>query len=240
MTIEPNTFEFSFLFILVLIVIAVKIIMSIYLGIKVRKKKKEEGEFKLNFLFSIFILAIAAAVSRAIYTYYDFFLVGFDPDQLWRYPNVIYWKYAGFISALGLVFVLYTIDKKVLSNKFKGILAYYALFFVVLQFVWPINSKADFETASLIGVFGIVAFAIIPIIFLYLAIKTPGLRKECLMMFLGIIIYAFGSLLVSENFLAAIRDALGEQIDVTIYTIFYVSKIVGISLLAFGVSQFSL
>ncbi len=240
MAIAPNTPEFTFLFLLVIIVIMVKAGFTIYLGTKVIKRKKEKGKFELDFLFSIFILGLCAVISRAILTYYDFVLVQFDANKLWIYPNVIYWKIGGMISALGLILVLFTIDKKVLNNKFKGILAYYGLIILLIQFLWPVNTKQDFEFASSLVIYALIVFAVIPIVFLYLAIKTPGLRKVCMLMFFGIIIYAGGSFLVSENFLAPIRDTFGEQVDFIVYVIFYLSKIIGISMLALGVTKFSI
>ena len=188
----------------------------------------------------MFIVAIGAVISRAIYSYYDFLLVQFDAARLWIYTNVIYWKWAGLIGAIGLISVLYTIDKKVLNNKFKGIFAYYALIVIMIQFLWPVNSKGDFEFVSSLVILALLAFAIIPVVFLYLAIKTPGLRGVCLLMFFGIIIYAGGSFLVSENFLAPIRDSLGEGVDFTVYVIFYLSKIIGLGMLVYGVTKFSL
>jgi hypothetical protein len=240
MAIAPNTPEFNLLFILVIIVLIVKSGFTIYLGNKVLKRKKETGKLEIDFLFSIFILGLCAVISRIILTYYDFFLVQFDENRLWIYPNVIYWKISTLISSFGLVLVLYTIDKKVLKNKFKGILAYYALTVLLIQFFWPVNIKTDFEFVSSLIIYGLIAFAVIPIIFLYLAIKTPGLRNVCLLMFFGILIYAGGSFLVGETVLDPIRDAFGEQVDFPMYVIFYISKIIGISMLALGVTRFSM
>jgi hypothetical protein len=240
MAIVPNTPEFTFLFILVIINLAVKMTFAIYLGSKVARRNKEKGKFEFDFLFSVFIVAVGAFISRSIYLYYDFVLVQFNEANLWIYPNVVYWKWGGLIGALGLITVLYTIDKKVLNNKFKGIIAYYALTVILIQFFWPINTKEDFEFASSLMLFGLIAFAVIPVIFLYLAVKTPGLRGICLLMFFGILIYAGGSFIVSENFLAPIREAFGEQADFTAYVIFYVSKIIGLGMLVYGVTRFSL
>lgn len=240
MAITPNTPEYTFLFILVIGVLVVKMTFAVYLGSKIYKRNKEREKFEFDFLFSVFIVAIGAFISRVIYMYYDFFLVKFDADNLWRYPNIIYWKWAGLIGAIGLISVLYTIDKKVLNNKFKGVFAYYSLIVILIQFLWPVNSQEDFEFVSSLVILALLAFAIIPVMFLYLAFKTPGLRGVCLIMFFGIIIYAGGSFLVSENFLAPLRESIGEGVDFPVYVIFYVSKIVGLGLLVYGVTKFSL
>ena len=240
MAIVANTPEYTFLFILGLCVLIVKFTLSIYLGKKVIEKKRESGEFSFDFLFSIFILMVCALISRSIYIYYDFFLTEFTASELYKYPNVIYWKLAGFIGPLGLVTVLYAVDKKVLKNKFKGILAYFSLAVLIVLLFYPITTKEDFEFVSTIGLIGILPFILIPVIFLYLAIKTPGLRTTCLMIFLGIIIFAFGSILVGENFLAPLRSLYGVQVETIAYTIFFISKIIGLTLLAVSVTKFTL
>jgi len=240
MTIAPNTFEFNLLYVLTLILITVKVLLSVFLLRRILIKKKEDGKFTMDFIFSIFILILCAAISRAIYFYYDFYLTQFDPDKLWRIPNVYYWKIAGFIGSCALSFVLFVTDKKVLSFKFKGIFAYFVLTIASIQLLWPINSSSDFIFVSSIGIYASLAAILLPIIFIYVGIKTPGLRKVCFMIVVGIIIYAIGSFLVSENILAPLREIYGSPAEITAFFLFLTFKITGLSLLAYSVTKFTL
>ncbi len=237
MAIEPNTFEFNLLFALILIVIATKFTLSAYLLKKILDKKKSAGAFKLDFIFGVFILMICLGVSRSIYFYYDFLMTQFDPDKLWREPNVTVWKIAGFISALGVVFLLFVLDKSALHFKFKGLLAIVVFAISLVQLLYPIHNSADFKFVSSLGLLGIVAGIIIPVVFLYIGIKTPGLRKVCFLIVLGIVVYSLGSFLVSENVLAPLRKSFGSQIEVTAFLIFALAKIFGLTTLAYTVTK---
>ncbi len=225
---------------MILIVIATKFALSAYLLKKVLDKKKSGGEFKFDFIFGVFILMICLGISRSLYFYYDFFMTQFDPDKLWRYPNVMVWKIAGLISTIGIVFLLYILDKTVLHFKFKGLLSIAILIIALVQFFYPINSAEDFVFVSSLGFFGVMFALIIPLVFLYLGIKTPGLRKVCFLIVFGIIVYSLGSFLVSENVLAPLRESFGSRIEVTAFLIFALAKIFGLTVLAYAVTKLTL
>ena len=240
MELEPNQLEYQIFLILTIFVIIFKFILAIYLGVKLKKKNKNREGFKLDFLISIFILIMTLAISRIFYMYFDFFLTEFNNELYYVMPNILYWKLATFISAIGFVIVLYVIDKTVLSFKFKGGLALVLLVAALIQLLFPVDSSADFQFVSSFSFAAVAVGIVIPLIFLYIGYKTPGLRKVAFIMALGVIIYGIGGLLVGEAVLNPLRVLLGDTIHIPIFFIFLTTKIVGLSLLAWGVTEFSL
>ena len=117
-------------------------------------------------------------------------------------------------------------------------MAYITAIAAAIQFLYPVNSQEDFTIVSTIGFIGDIAGIAIPLIFLYIGIKTPGLRKTAFMIAFGVIIYVIGSNLVVEPILAPIREAYGLTGQITIYFIFFTLKIIGLSMFTYGFVNF--
>ncbi len=139
---------------------------------------------------------------------------------------------------LGYFIILFTVDWKVLKFKFKGIFTYVIIVGMILIFIYPVSAPEDFIILSTIGGLGNLAEIILPIIFFYIGIKTPGIRKFALMIAFGIIIYAIGSSLVIQSVIDPLRDTYGEDIQVLIFGLFFAFKITGLTLLSVGVVNF--
>ncbi|MHA1294341.1 MAG: hypothetical protein ACTSQJ_16985 [Promethearchaeota archaeon] len=239
MIIEPNSFEYNFLFALYIVLLSTKLILVIYLGKKVIKRRKEEDFKAFDFIFSVFVLMICAFISRLLYFYFDFVLTKFDSDTFYLVPNVIIWKLAGFIGSLGFAFVLFTIDKKVLNFKFKGIFTYIIIATALFILFYPVNTSEDFEFVSALGLIPNLIGSVIPIIFLYIGIKTPGLRKTAFIIAFGVIIYGIGANLVNEITIAPLREIYGHQVVILMFFLFLVFKITGLIMVSYGATKFS-
>lgn len=238
--VTPGTFEFQLFFIMTLIILITKVLLAIFLGVKVFKKKKETGKFDLDFIMCVFILLIVLFVSRVLYTIFDFALTEFDANRFYEMPNILYWKSAGFIASAGFVLTLFFIDKKVLNFKLKGIPAIFLLGVMCFQLFYPVNSSEDFTLVSQVGLLTTAVGLVLPVIFLYIGYKTPGLRKTSYMIAFAVIIYGFGSMLVSEGILDPLRAAFGQDIHVTMFFFFLVFKVVGLTMLTYGVINFQI
>lgn len=238
--VTPGTFEFELFFILTLIILIVKALLATYLGIKVFDKKKETGKFQLDFISSVFILMIGLFISRVLYTIFDFALTEFDANRFYLVPNLYYWKAAGFIASAGFVLTLFVVDKKALNFKLKGIPAIILLIIMFIQLLYPVNNSEDFTFVSQIGLMTTGVGLLIPIMFLYLGIKTPGLRKVCFMIAFAVIIYGFGSILVSEGILDPLRATFGPDIHITMFFLFLVFKTIGLTMMTYGVVNFQI
>jgi hypothetical protein len=240
MTIEITDFEFTIFFILTIILLITKATLSIYLGRKLLKSKKETGKFKLNFITAFFFLMVCLFISRLVYMYFDFFLTRFDPELYYEMPNVLFWKIGSFFNAIGLAIVLYTLDKTALKFKLKGILAYVLVGFAVVNLLFPVNSQEDFTLLSAIGIFMSAASLMVLVIFLYIGIKIPGLRKPSFFMLAGLITYAFGGLLYNEFIVTILINLFGGDIRITAYSLFVILKIIGLVIVAYSVTKFSI
>ena len=238
MKIEPNSFEFNLFLTLIIILLIFKLSLVLYLSVEVNRQKKKTGEISFDFLFSILILFICLFISRILYLFFDFFLTEFDTSKAHLEPAITVWKFASLFANIGYIVVLFTIDKKVLSFKLKGILAYIMAIGAIIQFVYPVSSPEDFEVVSTIGALANIVAITIPIIFFYIGIKTPGLRKISFCIAFGVIIFAIGSNLAVEPILAPVRAAYGVTGQITMYFLLFTFKIIGLAMFTYGVINF--
>ena len=240
MKLSPNSFEYNLFLTLIIIILCFKLSLAVYLFTRSYKKKKETGKFTFDFLFSMFILMTCLFISRLLYMIFDFYLTQFDTSTAYLQPAITVWKFAALIANIGFIVVLFIIDKKVINFRLKGILAYVTAVAATIQFLYPVDSPGDFAIVSTIGFIGNIAGIAIPLIFLYVGIKTPGLRKTAFMIAFGVIIYAIGSNLVVEPILAPIREAYGLTGQITVYFIFFTLKIIGLSMFTYGFITFKI
>ena len=238
--VEPGTFQYQLFFALTGVILIVKAILAIYLGRRVWQKKKEAGKLVPDFLFGIFIFMISLFISRIFFAYFDFVLTQFDVDRYHLYPNVLYWKLGMFTSAIGIAITIFIMDKSVLRFKFKGILSYIIIAGAIFVVIYPVNTAEDFAFVSGISIFSMVGTLLIPILFIYIAIKTPGLRTVSLMITFGFIFYGVASLLVNEAILTQFRILFGAEIHILIFFLFMILKITGLSMVSYAVTKFGL
>ncbi len=235
---DPSSFQYQLFLILTIILIGVKCLLAIYLGKKIHEKKKETGKYTIDFVFGMFVLFIGLIISRIIFVYFDFFLTYFDSDVYYKYA--IYWKVALLISAIGLAFFNFVLDKKALHFKLKGIIAYFVLGGSIVILFWPVNSPADFQTISALSLITSSGTVLVLFIFLYIGIKIPGLRKPAFMTIAGFVIYALGPILVNDAILEFLRTTFGEQMHILVFFLFITLKIVGLVIISYGITKFSI
>jgi hypothetical protein len=230
----PDGYEIIFL--LTLVIILVKLAMGLYLGVKLRKSKKEENPVAPLFLRSIMYLMFFWAISRTFFMIFDFFLTQFVEATYPNFPNIWFWKFGGLASAIPVVAVLLVVDKKILGNKFKGIFAYILLAAIILQTLYPVNTFADFQNVSTIGLIGSLMAFLVPILFLYIGVKTPGLRRTAFSFAFGIIIYMVGSAFVSAAIIP-IFYAVGLS-QTMVYFLSTSMKALGLMMMTVGATRF--
>ena len=237
MSINPNSFEFQLLLALTIVLLISKLILSIYLLREVYIKKKETGKITLDFTLSFFVMMTCLFVSRLLYMYWDFFITQFDPDKLHLSPGIIFWKLASLIQTFGFAFVMFTLDKKALKFKFKGVLAYLMIVVALIQFFYPVNSAEDFEFISSFGFVGSLLAIFIPIIFIYIGTKTRAFRKGSYSIALGTILYTIGAIIIIEMLISSLNDIFGVDIRIIIHFLALLFKISGLTLVTYGVRE---
>ncbi len=229
--------KYVIIFYLTLVVILVKIIMAIYLAVRLRRSKKEENPVAPIFMSSIMWVMVLWTISRIFFMIFDFILTQFNTAYYGIFPNPWFWKFGAMFASIGVIVVLWIIDRKILGNKFKGIFAIIMLASLVLMMLYPVNNfTPDFQTASLIGLVGSLMAFLIPILFLYIGIKTPGLRKTAFLLAFGIIIYVLGGGLVSAAIIEIFTNAGMTQ--ELVYLISTSMKIVGLLMITVGATRF--
>jgi hypothetical protein len=220
---------------LTLAIIFFKLILGIYLSVKVRKSKKEEKGIPL-FIAAVMLLMFLWAISRTFFMLFDFFFTKFVELDYPKFPNVWFWKFGSLFGAIGVVAILFIVDKKILSNKFKGIFAYIMLSSTVIMMIFPVYTYPDFVMVSTIGFIGSATSLLVPILFLYIGIKTPGLRKTAFIFTFGILIYVVGSAFVSASIIPIFYSAGLTQ--TMVYAISTSMKVLGLSMMTYGTTRF--
>ncbi|MHA1148844.1 MAG: hypothetical protein ACTSR8_11460 [Promethearchaeota archaeon] len=133
----------------------------------------------------------------------------------------------------------YIIDKEALKFKLKGIPAIFLSVWGIVRFLYPINSLEDFQFLSSLGFVDTAIIAVIPMIFLYIGLKVEGLRKTAFIVVIAVVIYGITGIFVGEHILGQLRDIYGDQeAQITVYLIFILGKIIGLSLLTYSTTQF--
>jgi len=237
MTIEPNSFEFQLFFVLTVILLIIKLMISIYLAREIYAKKQKSGHFSLDFLSSLFILIICMFISRVFYIQFDFVFTQFDPEKYHTFPSAQLWQIGSFIIMLGYGFFIFTVDKRLLDFKLKGILSYILIIVGIIILVYPINTSEDFGFVASLLLIGNLAGVVLIIIFIYIGIKTPDLRKTFYSMAFGIIIYAIGANLVNTQILEMLMNAFGSEIQIVMILLFLIFKITGLTMVLYGASN---
>lgn len=244
MPLEPNTIEYQVFFILTILLLVAKFTLSIYLGSKIYKKTKKEGKFSFDFIFGVFILMVCLFLSRLLYFFYDFYLTEFNPENFLKPNALLIWSFATLISTIGYAMAMFTVDYKVLHFRLKGIIAYLIIGVGIFDMIWIlggfVQTTSDFELASGLLIVANFLAIIIPIIFFYIGFKTTGLKKVSYIIAFGVIIFSIGSSLVLQPIISPLRNNFGDLIQIPIFFMFFILKLVGLAMFSWGVTQFSL
>ena len=230
----PDGYEIPF--VLTLVVILVKIVLAGFLLAKIVRKRDEQNVFALNFIGSAFLFMVLAAISRVFYMVFDFFQTEFDEARYIEVPNIWFWKAGSLFSALGIIFIIWVLDKKILTNKLKGIPAYIMIVGILIQFLYPVNDFSDFEVITAIGMVKLVAF-LIPILFFYIGARAPGLRKIAFAIAIGVIVYTVGGSIVSATLITVFKDTFGLATG-AVYMISIGMKVAGLLAITYGAVHF--
>jgi len=237
---DPSSVQYQTFYILTIILLIVKVLLTIYVIKGLLDKKKETGEFKIGFIFGILILLICLIISRMFFILFDFNLTAFD-ETLYHLPeNVWSWKLGMFISTLGIAVLVFIIDWKALKFKLKGVLAYIIIIGATIILVYPVTTPSDFQTMSSISIISVSGTLIIPIIFIYLGVKIPGMRKPAFLLVIGFVIYALGPLLVNDAILNVFRDIFGPEIHTFMFFLNIIFKISGLVVISISIINFKM
>lgn len=238
MAIKPNTFEYNLLFTLVVIILSITLLICIYLGKKVLDKRREQGFVSYDFLFGMFSTITCLFISRLIYMYFDFYLTEFDSDKYYLSPNIWYYKIAGLIYLSGFAVLLFIIDKELLNFKIKGILAYIIIIVVIIELIYPVNSSEDFEFISALEMIAFIVGLILPLLLIYIGVRSAGIRTISFIFASGIILFFVGVAIVAEFILAPLKETFGTNIQITVWIVSLIVQIIGLLMMTYATIRF--
>jgi len=167
---------------------------------------------------------------------FDFGYTRFDkmlyPEFQW------WWKGAQLVVGIGLSYIVFVVDRKILSFKFKGIFAYIVLGGAILGLLYPVNTVEDFDTLSTISILPQLGMFVLFIVFVNIAVKTSGrVRTTASIIIAAFVLYTVAALAVNAGVIAALESALGIPVDVYMYMVQSILKTVGVVLMAVGASR---
>ncbi|MFX1452961.1 MAG: hypothetical protein ACFFCM_19145, partial [Promethearchaeota archaeon] len=198
------------------------------------RKKKQDGLIEFNFVTSYLILLILTAVANFFFIY----LLFFDPNTYHLMPIVIIWKLATFFEYLSYLPVFIAIEWRVLNLKLKGIPSSVLVFIAFLILFYPIDSKDDIEFLSSFVIVAVIAGLFIFVVFLYLGIKIPGLRRPAFLYIFGAIINTIGQQLGAENVLIFLSEEYGQTAYTSMQIFSLTLRAIGLLMAVIGISQF--
>jgi hypothetical protein len=215
---------------------AVKFLMLIFLGVKIRHRRKEGLELASAFLIAMWILIFTLLLSRLFYMYFDFGLTNFDMATY--AANAIWWKIAQFIIGCGLAYIVFVIDRKILSFKLKGIFAYIIIAGSIIMIIWPVSTADDFAAMSTMSILPQLGMFVVFVVFLNIAIKASGrVRNTAVIIIFAFVLYTVAALLVNAGVVSGLESIFGANATVYMYILQSIFKTAGIIMMAVGASR---
>jgi len=159
---------------------------------------------------------------------------------LWGKPQVYFWQAATCIGGYSSAFLLFVLERDIFRFKTRLIPTGLTVATATVQLFYPISSPTDFQFVSTIGLVGTLSMLIAIITFIYLAVKSTGLmRKVCVALTVGILVYAVAGMTMSENLLSAL-DAAIPGIRTIVIVAVPIIKIIAFTIIAWGAVHFQL
>ena len=231
--------DFQTFFILTMIYFITLCFLDGYFAIRILQQRRKTQATKFGFVHSIVVLFLLLIISRLIYIYFDFNLTKFDPDTYYREPNIWFWKIGGLVSNIGYAVLLFVTDYRVFKFKFKGFFAFLLVGTSLVQLFYPVTDSQSFEVASNIDLVANIVAIVLPVFFFYIGRKKSPVRMPSLAVAFGVIIYAIGSNIQNEGFLAVVIPAFGLGARIPIYFISLILLISGIVMFSYGLTRFA-
>jgi hypothetical protein len=221
----PEGYELAFYFTLVLL--GIKAIFIIYLVYRIKIERRNEEKISLAIFYAVLVLFLAIFIARLNYFVFDFILTRFDMKEYTYSPNIFFWRLGTLIAGIGGAAFLLPVERVILLNKTRGVFSVIIIVMVIIQFFYPIRpgNNDDFSAVSTLGIVSLTAQILAVIVYLWLGIVSPGLRKLIAVMIAGLIIWALGGLMLSANIIIAFLPFISQD---AIYALSISLKIVGL------------
>lgn len=243
MGIDFGSLEYNTIMYCTIAIIVFKAILSLYMAKKISQRRKEGVTTGLDFIQSIFVLVACLCIGRIFFAIFDFHYTQLNQIYYTEPMSVLFWKIAVAIATLGQAFLLFTVDRKIMQNKLKGIPALIMVIGTIVVCVYPVR-QGVFEDFTIIStILALISLAMLYLfaIFIFIAKKSSGdIRKTALTFIFGFAIYMIAALMVNASVIESLTNLIGQPVEVAMYLIQTIMKMVGMFLLARGATKFSL
>ncbi|MEX2715457.1 MAG: hypothetical protein Q6370_004055 [Candidatus Sigynarchaeota archaeon] len=208
----PEGYELTFYFTLLLL--GIKAFFMIYLAHLIILERKKEEKMPLAIFYGGFVMFVTLFISRLSYFIFDFVLTRFNVMEYTYFPNIVFWKVGTFSGAVVGLAILFPVERVILLNKTKSLLSFFLILTAIVQFLYPVRpgNNEDFTLVSSIGTFANLALLLIFIVFFWLGIVSPGLRKLVAVMIASVIIYSVGGLMVSAHIIIVFLPFMSRDV----------------------------
>lgn len=185
-----------------LIVISTVILAGIIFLTKMKDKSKDTKQYLLGISLFFICYGIAQTVMAIFEITFDPFIwrIHIDdfgdifkqnPDLSLRYE--IAWRLQQAISSIGIIFLIYQLERRILEKKTKYLFTIIKTFTTIIAVSFGSGQKDQIGVVTIINYIGSALVIIIPLFYIYLAIKTSGeTRARALITSLGIWLLFFG------------------------------------------------
>lgn len=214
----------------------------VYLSVKIHKRKRENS-LAIPFMRGFMILILCLFLSRIFYMIFDFYFTtgptqAFDQSLYANHPGVYFWQIGQFIASIGLAVIVFMTDRQLLGFKFKGLFAYIVLAGGIFALVYPVNNLNDFNFVETVGILPNLGFIVTFLCLVNIAIKTTGVvRRNASILIFAIVCYVIAALIVNASLINALTAMFGIEMDVYVYLLQAILKIIGITMMAYGASR---
>ncbi|MBN2150453.1 MAG: zinc ribbon domain-containing protein [Candidatus Lokiarchaeota archaeon] len=162
--------------------------------IKIVKHSKKDGRLRFTTALGCLVFLISLAVSRILFSIFDFVLTEFDPSLYYTQPALSVYKAANLSLVVGGSFLVYTMDAHLFQLKAKGAPAYAFITAAVLVVLVPVSTMMEFSRLSVLDAMVRLAWfaSVIVVSFIHGGKNQPARLASFLVAF-GFLAYFIGT-----------------------------------------------
>ncbi|MHA1293949.1 MAG: hypothetical protein ACTSQJ_14940 [Promethearchaeota archaeon] len=212
-------------------------------GIILLFKAKDKPEKVKNYLIGIGLFFILYGISKVIVFLYE---LTFDPGFVWQiksnefdiifeanqelnFRNDIVWRLSTGFGTIGLIILMYELEYYIMEKKTKFIFTLIMIITLIPALLFGIAGKDKITWIRIVLYIGNFLVIVIPLFYLYLAIKTSGeTRRRAIGATIGMLLFFAGIVFNSSIGKSLFESAMGIQGIYLTYFLFGSFLIIGL------------
>ena len=233
----PEGYELAFY--LILVQLGVKAIISMYIGSRIKIERANEEKVPLALFYASFFVCITMFTSQLCWLVGDYVFTRFEILLYTYYPAIQLLKSGDVLNMMGITALMFVIERVVLLKRTRYSFTVILLIITFIIFLFPVRpgNAEDFAVYSTIGMIPILPALFGPLVFIWLGIVTPKLRRLIWTFGFGYIIYQLAFVLVTSPIIDILSAVISRDL---IYTICASITIIGMLCIFYGTLKFRL